>query len=413
MRQQFRDAPGGVLFVPRNSSHLRMSLPVASEMRKACAAHWLVFKLEHWRALLRLGERAVLAQPLVSAAACGTRRAVAALRHDAETLLALPLLAQSFGGSPAAAEAILRRTLAQNLGRAALAAVSIERTLDAVRPRVVVVGNPNTMEGRIAASLARLAGVPSATIQHGDIAAGDPSWRSAEVNRIFVWGDGARRVLVSMGIDGERVEIAGHPALVADVPPAPAQSARSERTRMVLVALSGAGHMVGMAEHLNHVERLAAAAMETPELKWVFRLHPKDSPGIYTAAFARANLRNAAIVLARKAAQDMTLQLRECGVLVTVTSTSAVDAMVARVPVVTLARAAGEHVPAFVRAGAVVQVGPAESVALVVREVLLRGQPRAVGRQVDAYVSEHIGPRDGLAARRVADRLCSMMTGGE
>lgn len=383
-----------MLFVPRRPSHVRDLERVQAQARVEGAfdVAWLVYRADH----------AAQLSPAIHAPSAARP---SALRPGGAARALAAVLARWRRTEHPDVWSLLVRELALQLPQVLLAADATRAALERLRPDGVVVGNPYTSEGTVAAALAHRAGLPVATLQHGEIGPGQVDWARARFDVVTVWGEAPRGALVRLGVAPSRIEVTGAPWADAL---AVAPAARDPHAPLsVLVALSGAGHAVGLEEHLGHVARLVDAAARTPEHRWTFRLHPKDDPAHWTQA------------LARRPAPHVTLAhgpglppidevLAQHHVLITVLSASALDAMLHHVPVVTLARAPGEPAPGFVEAGATVHAGAGDDLVRVLGGLASAGLSPEVGARAQAYVSAYFGPRDGGAAARVVRVLLKL-----
>ncbi|MFO0680443.1 MAG: hypothetical protein U0234_00255 [Sandaracinus sp.] len=270
-----------------------------------------------------------------------------------------------------------------------------------VRPRAVVVGNVTTPDGRALVRAAREVGAPVFAIQHGHLEIRDPTWDRADFDRMLLWGEVSRDVLVARGIPRERLLVVGAPWL--DAVPVHEGPTYPPTQPTALLALSGAGHSVGLAEHRAIVGRVIEAARELPSLRWNVRVHRKDDPRLYEPLRALG-----ARVEQIGERRPIALDLAEAHVLVTVGSTTALDAMLADVPALTLARENGDEA-GYVDAGGVVKVEVGASLARALTEVVQTGAPetRARARQ---YVGRYFGRRDGRAAHRSVEALLPSLT---
>jgi hypothetical protein len=228
-----------------------------------------------------------------------------------------------------ATRAVIRRD-ATTFWRTAL---GVETLVQESGARLLVVGNPCTIEGRAACLIARRRKLPVAGVEFGTVFAGDPRWYECPVDLMCAWGEPGRRAFVANGLPSERVVITGsalQDEMIARVPRKPA----AER-RVVLVATSGAGDKVTLDEHLRFIAVARQAAVELGDSRWIFKLHRKDRVEHYASL---AGLPNVEIVPAQSTrfGVDIYDYLALAGALVTVQSTSAIDAMVMKVPVVSV-----------------------------------------------------------------------------
>lgn len=295
---------------------------------------------------------------------------------------------------------VIHRAAQTQISSMLASADAIVRAIDELDPHLVLAGNPCTTEGAIGVAAAHARGKKAAAMQHGDFGPAHVEWARSPVDLITTWGRGPRDVLVGLGVRPEKIAICGAPWVDRLSPRARARNAK----RRALVATSGAGHTVGLPEHTAHVRRLLEASAElADECDFVFRLHPKDKPALYEQLLAEIPGARAELVEARRSG-PIHEELPRFDLLITVTSTSAIDAMLHDIPVITLARPAGEIPPAFVSAGATVEARPHESLAARIRE---DADPEVLAR-ARAYVETFFGAKDGRAAERVTCALLGL-----
>lgn len=402
------DAPARVLAVPRTHHHLRDQrlVALAAAERGDVDVVFLTFTEAHTRALRSAGLCAALAGAFSAPRAARVLVLRAELALAAVSVRADPPdgLADRWGELVAA----LHRELQAQVEPAMIAALAMERAIDELAPSVVLAGNPVTLEGAIAVEAAHARGLPAATMQHGDFSPAHREWAESEVDLITTWGEGPSEVLAGLGVGRDRIAVTGAPWAdhLSTSAPSGARARGGPRAR-VLVATSGAGHSVGLPEHEAHVRRLLAASAALPDVDLVFRLHPKDRRPLYDRLLAEVPGARATI-LEPKDAGDIHRALPDFALLITVTSTSAIDAMLHGVPVIALARPAGEPEPAFVRAGAARVAGAKEELADAIRSVLAEGAGAEQSARAAAYVERFFGARDGGAAERVLEALIAL-----
>jgi hypothetical protein len=373
-----------ILVVPRSDNHLRDLIPVMGELkrRRRVDVRWILFRRDLLASVVRSGDPAILVDPA---------SATARLLGEVEDVVA--------GAALGALAAPITETIGANLPEVLATTRTLTRVIGWFRPSLLLAGNPCTFEGRLAIASARGKRIPTATIQHGWLMAGDPLWRNVPFDLICVWGTRARDALLGDGLEDRRIAVTGAPWLDGF-----RSSRRTGERPMILIALSGAGHLVGTDEHHRVVRRIYEATAAIPRLRWVFRLHPKDNPDVYRSIAASVPGANGEIVEARRTELTIHDQLRETSILVTGKSTSAVDAMVARVPVITIGRPPGEMVPDFVSAGATTHVTPNMDLSTIVRSLLDGGQDPRIAEQAREYVTSFYGEGDH-ATQRAATRL--------
>jgi hypothetical protein len=278
--------------------------------------------------------------------------------------------------------AAVRAIVAEQLPRTLLVADDADAAIGPVLPRAVVVANPYTRAGRTAGRLALEAETPVIAVEHGSIFPDDPRWVGCPVTVVCAWGEPSRRALRSCGVADDHIVVTGAPRF--DAGTAAGTSTRAERSggASVLVATSGPGDHVSLDVHLRVVDLLAAAVAATPDIAWTVKLHPKDRVEHYDAVAAHPNATIVAGDRARRA--SIFDHLARSDLLVTVSSTTALDALRARVPVVAVWLTEDEP-PEFVARTAARVVGDAAALAAAARA--------AADRRLDppdaTYLSEH------------------------
>lgn len=397
------------LVVPREANHLRDLVPVteAITQRHGVGAHWLVFRTDHtalvpnhWPVTTVMPDGSISCLKEVATLHRQLHNVVAGLA-DVE-----PIEGLGFDEWRALLDAALRH-LASQLRPMVAAARAIDSAMRVLAPSLVLTGNPTTLEGRLAVEAASAARVPTACIQHGNMLPADPLWRDVPLDLICVWGTRSLEALLATGYRSGQIAVTGAPW--TDALAIGRETCRGEAARMVLVAMSGAGHQFSMNEHVRTVERVYRAASRSAQVRWVFRLHPKDDPAIYHRIAATVPGARAEIVAASKSALTIHDQLRGADVLITSGSTAAIDAMLQKVPVLTIARPEGEAVPEYVRMGATTLVGLDEVLEARVLDILERGEAPATARAARDYARAFFGPLDGQATARVAERLAGLL----
>lgn len=286
--------------------------------------------------------------------------------------------------TPRALRAAVRATVVDCLPTIVAYRCAVRERIARHRPRLIVIGNPNVLEGSVAGLEARRAGIPTVALQHGTVVPDEPMWWGCPVDRVLAWGDDGRARLLSCGLAPSQVEAVGCLRLDAVL-------SRFRRTpRAVLVASSGAGHHVGQAEQREFVDAVFGAAKQTPELPWVVKLHPKDDPALYRAAEARWGCR-VRLVLPDPVRKGLDIfeHLREAVALVTISSAAGLDALAVGVPVISVRPRVDVLEDAVANAPflhAAQTVVGAEALAAAVRQAAA-GQWKDVGADVAALFS--------------------------
>lgn len=387
-----------VLAVPRTKHHLRDLLRVAEHFAPDEIA-WIAFKREHVDHIRKKQQSCVLA------AAYSGPTTFARTRVHAQLAAALIKTVQKPPENVPAEtwrkilKGVAKETNAQ-LGEILTATKAIEKAIAEKKPQLVLVGNPLSMEGTVARRIAQAKNLKTASMQHGEIAPTQSDWAKFGLDLITVWGPGPKERLQRIGLATETVAVTGAPWLdhFSTLKQRPPQS-----PKRILIALSGAGNSVGMAEHKAQVRKLLEAAKELPEYRWSFRLHPKDDPQIYASAPPNAQ------IVAAADAPDIHDDLQKSDLLITVTSTSALDAMLENVQVLTLGRPQGEARPDYVKAEATIDVAWDEPLPPKLKNALENAPDEALRNRAKKCLEQYFGALDGKAAERAANAIKTLL----
>ncbi|MEM9074500.1 MAG: UDP-N-acetylglucosamine 2-epimerase [Myxococcota bacterium] len=351
--------PIDVLFVPRTKSHVDQQLPVANALVRTGATVAFHSPTRAIRARIKTAGMTVAFAPWdrwgggVITQLAGSIRALRPSKNSAR----LKIPAPGVEGSQVDGRALLAITLQEIRAQSPIVftvAATIRALLRSLRPRVVVVGNDLTTEGRTTCLVARAQGTPTVCIAHG-LGVANPRLARTLADRVLVYGSLQQDALRSYGLGEDRVVITGAPYL-DEIPaqggtldPAIANALGLDDRPYVLVATSGAGQKVSLDHHRAMIRAFDQAARALPELQFVAKLHPKDRRDLYPEP---SSLK----VIDRSQIGDLPKSifswLQGAHAVVTSGSAVAMEAMLLEVPVVTmdLANELG-HVD-FITAGA-------------------------------------------------------------
>ena len=231
------------------------------------------------------------------------------------------------------------------LPRAHAVGMALLPLLDLPGRRAVIAPNPLGFAGQVALRLAHARGQGSMGLQHGSIRGDDPRWRHFSADRMCAWGPMGATALVAAGLSPEKVVVTGAARFDDDPYPFTSSQRASPPTGEVLVATSGPGDFVSLVDHLRFVAVLHEAAVAQPRTRWIVRLHRKDSVRWYDTCVADVD--NIVVQSADDPDRpSLETQLARVDCLVTVASTTAIDAVRTGTPVITV-NLPGRHTPEF------------------------------------------------------------------
>jgi hypothetical protein len=318
------------------------------------------------------------------------------------------------GFESAGLESTVRETLVQFLPAVSEAIAIAHAVLDQTDPRVLVVGNDVTLEGRAGCRVAQGRGLPTAVFMHGSVS-GSALQSQHCADRLLVFGKIQRLELLHQGIADERIVVCGAPSL----DDRKRQSGRTHallQSRFglrdgepwILVATSGPGHSTSLSHHRRIIDELVALSKALPSVPIVIKLHRKDRLEYYRECVAGCTDSRLHVVAqdAYGFPRDIFDWLQGCSMVLTGASTVAMEAMLTDVPVITMDFC--NEIPEidFIQAGATVHVRTAGDLEQAVRKILsVPGVPRDVLAHMQDYLRGSFFALDGCSAQRGAELL--------
>jgi UDP-N-acetylglucosamine 2-epimerase len=311
----------------------------------------------------------------------------------------------------------VQSTLYRSLELVSLAVANARMALDRYRPQVLVVGNDITLEGRAACRVAAQRGIPTVAFMHGNITGNVLHARHC-ADRFLLHGERHRQDLLARGLRSEQLVVCGAPHLDDRKAQSRLVDQRLQTTfriepgrPWILIATSGPGNATSLAHHQQIVNNLARLAIAMPDVPLVVKLHRKDRVEHYQKLLdLGANAR--VFVIPRgdsRVPYDIFDWLQGCPLVLTGTSTVAVEAMLMDVPVITMDFCDEARGVDFIDEGATLHVRSGEALEAAVRQVLAEGLPAATQARASQYLASAFYRLDGRAAERGAELICGFL----
>ncbi len=219
---------------------------------------------------------------------------------------------------------------------------SISQALNILRPSKCVIGYDITPEGCIAVDICHNLNIESVCIQHGCIA-GEPLDGEHIVDSYLLYGEQAKEYLEEIGNKKESLKVFGAPYLdkelfASDKDRKTLKSLElNPKADTLLVALSGPGHCTTLDHFIEIVKSLVLFAKAHPSINLIFKLHRKDSVQNYQRIFEEVGFSCPLIdAKDKRFPTDIFYWLNVSDVLITGSSTVALEAMLKSNPVITI-----------------------------------------------------------------------------
>jgi hypothetical protein len=389
------DGTSNVVFVLAHNTHIVPCLAIAKVLT-ARGTH-ASFLASNDKLTSAVGASCITLRPSTVDIAAAMVRATT-IRHDVMSC------AESLSMDPTLAEALATTVVEQLPNNLAMARMMTR--LHRSGTRRLVVGNDLTIPGRMAALVARAAGWFCSSPMHG-VVSGEPLQGHHVVDRVLCWGHQATldmeaegeapARLVAVGAPG-RLRHAAAPTLHGDV--RRLLGNRNHDKPAVLVALSGPGHSVSARHHQDTIASLVALA-KGDDVDVVVKLHPKDDAAFYRAAMAGRSRLFLSVDLDHQ--PPFASWLDGMSMVITTTSASGADAILAGVPVVCLDLHGDAVDQDYVRAGAVARARSTEELISVVRGIIKVGlSPQVIGASDEYVRNSFLAFGDDAAIRAAA-----------
>lgn len=276
-------------------------------------------------------------------------------------------------------EPALHRIVTQRLPLMRAHAADLDAFLTEVRPRSMVIAPDRFAAGRLAATLARRAGVPTLFPQVGYFSR-SPRYKPLQTDYIAAMDQGTRELYLGhFGAADDQVLVTGLPRFDPLLAHRSAQPAPQDRPPTVVLILQ----RFSLEESRQLIDLVAGPVAALPGVRLVVKMHPGDAPENAAAYRLMLDAYAAADRFSVTATPDLYALLAGCDLVVSVFSTVVVEAaMLERL--VLCVNTTGEPLPVpVVEEGVAVAATSAEEVARSLADLLTPSPRRdaAMARQ--------------------------------
>lgn len=337
------------------------------------------------------------------------------LTENCETLrLHLPTMIDRAGGSMGWP---LVRNEFQGLFRAELPKMArllalAEHVIERHRPDVVVTPDDSFWSPRLFTLLARHRGIPTLAVQQGFISDLGVEWRFLTTDRVAAFGPTSQDALLSHGVPVDRIVLTGCPrydSLVTDERTGNGWRERLGLPLDAVVALLASqpdapGAFASSEVRIAMLRSIRQAAEAIPELWLLVKPHPGENPRELRQLFANGRTR----LVDRQL--DIQQLIQACDVLITFHSTSAMMALIAGKPVLTVNFPGSGGSRLYADSGVAWLAESKDEIEQYLRIVTAGedGRPARSEEQL-AFVQRWTYLPDGRAAERVADIVLQLI----
>ncbi|MFM9951283.1 MAG: UDP-N-acetylglucosamine 2-epimerase [Saprospiraceae bacterium] len=270
--------------------------------------------------------------------------------------------------------------------------------LEKLKPVSVLPGYDITYEGRLLTSLARDKQIPTYCIMHGSIT-GEPLDTIHLVDQFFLFGEAAKKDLISKGVSAEQLIVTGAPYLdkfeyiQKSIHLALKKNfALTDSRPYFIIAMSGPGHATSHAHFQLILQNLFEVAADYPEAQWVIKMHRKDRIENYNEVLAKHKNHRINIIAHESPGFPRSIfqWLQGATALLTGTSSVAVEAMSIGVPVITMDFMEEFQMVDFIDMGATIHVTDRTQLDLTIRNMIKSPQVfNEINERASVYASQY------------------------
>lgn len=275
------------------------------------------------------------------------------------------------------------------------------------KPSVMVIANDTSAYGRVACRVARLESIPCLLIQHGAIA-DEPRYNRIFADRMAVEGPEIKRFFAEKGLKPEKFVVTGQPRY--DVL-ARRENIPSRKEFCNALKISPEKKIIVLATQVPECDEKVVRAVYNAvkgmdDAVLVVKLHPAErTDAMYQNLRKETGIKN--IVIGKDI--DLYGLLNSCELMMTVFSTTALEAMMLDKPVITINLTGEPDMMPYASSGAAIGVYKAEELKKAIDSVLYDKKTKeSLKKRREKFVYGLVYKMDGKASERVLDLIKSI-----
>ena len=290
-----------------------------------------------------------------------------------------------------------------------------EHILTEHRPALIVSADDADQRCRIYSLLGQRLGIPSLVVQQGLTHRDYPEWNFFSMSEVAAMGDISRADMMSQGIPEERITVTGHPGFDRLLIPEPEACAkiRAEhgvKDEQFMVLFASQPYQVGGFKtpdiRLEMIKAIINATVSLERVQLVVKPHPIEG----TQKLQRILGRRPRIVMVKRAT-DISLLIKACDVLLTFTSTTALQALYIGKPVLNVDFPESGLASIYLESGATWVSRSDKEIQLQLRELTGERRGLEIAKKEEArqrFVRDWAYLQDGGAAERVGKKILNL-----
>lgn len=268
---------------------------------------------------------------------------------------------------------------------------AINKIIDFEKPEVIVTATDISSKGKTETLIAKNRRIPCIVSQHG-AAIDCPYYQPTFADKFAVWGKITKDMLIRRGYDGKKIEIVG--STKYDGIKIPDKIPKGE---FILITTQ----MLSKKEQMLFLDAVISACRNINE-RIIINLHPGQKSKLIEEYLKKYNV-NAEIIPGQPA-QGINYFIERCKALVTVCSTTAIDAILYNKPVVTVNLSGKKDFIPFADYGVAIGVYGPEKVLWAVNEALNNGI-KEFNKNRGRFLKEYAYNDDKMASLRFTELI--------
>lgn len=281
-------------------------------------------------------------------------------------------------------------------------------------PKIVFLGNDISIEGATAAQIINNRYGLAVSIMHGNLTSLVHKYHNLDL--FFVYGENDKNILLDLGVNPKSIEISGAPYLdgtdLASNYPVNANLASlfslSLKKPYALILLSGPGESISMEHHLMVIEYLKRISIEYSDIQFVVKLHRKDKLEFYNNYPIKHNL----LISSNDTNYPESIfeWFRGCSFIITGASTAGKEALLMKIPVITMDLMDELIEIDFIDKNISLHVKNYKDLISAINDIFSQNeQVVEVMQRAELYIEDCFYKRDTASSNRVVESLSSMI----
>jgi len=286
----------------------------------------------------------------------------------------------------------------------------INNALSAEKPRLLVVMNEITTLGNIAVHVAKQKSIKTLCIQHGAIGNDPGSFVPVSADKVAVWGDSSKRILVNEGTLKEKIVITGAPQFdnirklnVKITEDIAREIGLNISKKYILFTTQNYPYME------ETVRQVCKAVKSIPDLQFVIKTHPAEySTKNYEKIIKKSDVKG---ILTKKYLYPL---IKGCSAMITVSSTTGLETLIIGKPLITINLSGKPDTMPYAKSRAAIGVYKSGDILPAIKSVLEDEKVRKkLAKKAKKFIYEQCYKIDGKASDRIIDLINKIVNNGD